>query len=91
MVCKTCLLISAPGARFPRTVRGASSALLRLRGLPCPVLQQESSAFRSNQHCGKIIMNFVHIAVPVTFWDSLIFRINGEIHYNPLLLAFLSG
>ena len=29
--------------RFPRACRGASSAHLRLWGLPCPVLPQESS------------------------------------------------
>jgi hypothetical protein len=36
--------------RFPQAVREASSALKRLRGLPCPVLLQESRAFRSNQY-----------------------------------------
>jgi hypothetical protein len=35
--------------RFPQAVREASSALKRLRGLPCPVLLQESRAFRTNQ------------------------------------------
>jgi hypothetical protein len=32
----------------------------------------QALAFRSNQHCGKIIINFVHLVVPVIFWDSLI-------------------
>ena len=40
--------------RFPQAVREASSALKRLRGLPCPVLLQESRAFRTNQHSSKI-------------------------------------
>jgi hypothetical protein len=35
-------------------VRGASSALKRLWGLPCPLLLQESRTFRSNQFCYKI-------------------------------------
>jgi hypothetical protein len=40
--------------RFPQAVREASSALKRLRGLPCPVLLQESRAFRTNQQSAKI-------------------------------------
>jgi hypothetical protein len=40
--------------RFPQAVREASSALKRLRGLPCPVLLQESRAFRTNQQRAKI-------------------------------------
>jgi hypothetical protein len=41
--------------RFPQAVREASSALKRLRGLPCPVLLQESRAFRTNQQVLNII------------------------------------
>jgi hypothetical protein len=47
-------------SEHPRAFRGASSALKRLRGLPCPVLPQESSAFRSNQHSGKINNELLH-------------------------------
>src|SRR3954454_16126001 len=34
--------------RFPRACRGASSAHLRLRGLPCPVLPQDFEFASSN-------------------------------------------
>jgi hypothetical protein len=46
--------------RFPQAVREASSALKRLRGLPCPVILQESRAFRKNQHSSKINIRLYH-------------------------------
>ncbi|WP_420489402.1 exopolysaccharide biosynthesis protein [Neobacillus drentensis] len=45
-----CLLISAPGASLSAGVPGSLLGASLLRGLPSPVLPQESRAFRSNQH-----------------------------------------
>jgi hypothetical protein len=46
--------------RFPRACRGASSAHLRLRGLPCPLLPQESSPSSAPINILKINYKLYH-------------------------------